>query len=254
MYLHHELASQVLPREPAVSPACGNGTTLTAVPPELPSPALTACLGSAVSMSMAHKHRTYDRLRAAVPGWAANRASLFTSIIAVRLARRSQRCRVATAVILLHTTVTATLIVHSQTFSSMRASPRFGCAMGVPRDPALDASVAHGRTAPPLIECGSEPGHRSSTSGSSVANTSCHYPLCRPLALLDVGAGTAGRPNDRGPRRDATTATQTHSGHCAVCRALRIHTGRYGVAVGESQWRCERMALCDPSQFRGTKM
>jgi hypothetical protein len=31
-------------------------------------------------MSMVHQHRTYDRLRAAVPGWVANRASPFTAI------------------------------------------------------------------------------------------------------------------------------------------------------------------------------
>ncbi len=89
MYVHHELASQVLPREPAVAPACAfaaNGTTLIA-PRELPSPALTACLCSAVSMSMVHQHRAHDGLRAAVPAWAANRANPFTSIIAVRLAR-----------------------------------------------------------------------------------------------------------------------------------------------------------------------
>jgi hypothetical protein len=121
------------------------------------------------------------------------------------------------------------LIVHSQTFSSMRASPHHGCVMGVPRDPALDASVAHGRTAPPLIKCGSEPGHRSSTSGSRVTNTSCQHPLRGQLVVLDIGAVTTGRPSDRGPRRAVTTATLTHSGHCAACRTFRIH--RYGVAV-----------------------
>ena len=174
-------------------------------------------------MSTVHQHRAHDRLRAAVPAWAANRASPFTSIIAaVRLA--SQRC-----VILLRATVSATLIVHSQTFSSIRASPHHGCAMGVPRYPALDASVLYGRTAPPLIKCGSVPGHRSSTSGSSVTNTSCQYPLRGQLAVLDIGAVTTGRPSDRGPRRAVTTATLTHSGHCAAFCAFRIH--RYGVAV-----------------------
>jgi hypothetical protein len=219
-------ASQALPREPAVAPAVGfaaNGTTLTAVPSELPSPALTACLCSAVSMSIAHQHCTDDRLRAAVPAWAANRAHTFSSVIAVRLAC-SQRC-----VMLLRTTVAATLIVHSQTFSSRRASPHHGCAMGVPHDPALDASVAQGRTVPPLIKCSSVPGHRSSTSGSSVTNTSCQYPLCGQLVVLDIGAVTTGRPSDRGPRRAVTTATLIHSGHCAAFCAFPTH--RYDAVV-----------------------
>jgi hypothetical protein len=171
---------------------------------------------------MVHQHRAHDGLRAAVPAWAANRANPFTSIIAVRLAR-SQRC-----VMFLRATVPATLIVHSQTFSSIRASPHHGCAMGVPRDPALDAPVTHGRTAPPLIKCSSEPGHRSSTRGSSVTNTSCQHPLRGQLVVLDIGAVTTGRPRDRGPRRAVTTATLTHSGHCAAFCAFRIH--RYGVA------------------------
>jgi hypothetical protein len=121
------------------------------------------------------------------------------------------------------------LIVHSQTFSSMRASPHHGCAVGVPRYPALDASVNHGRTAPPLIKCSSVPGHRSSTSGSSVTNTSCQHPLRGQLVMLHIGAVTTGRPSDRGPRRAVTTATPTHSGHCAAFCAFRIH--RYGVVV-----------------------
>jgi hypothetical protein len=100
--------------------------------------------------------------------------------------------------------------------------------MGVPRDPALDASATHGRTAPPLIKCGSVPG-RSSTSGSSVTNTSCQYPLRGQLAVPDIRAVTTGRPTDRGPRRAVTTATLIHSGHCAAFCAFRIH--RYGVAV-----------------------
>ncbi len=101
------LASQALPRELAASvvTVCGfaangtqlgDGTTLISVPPELPSPALTACPCSAVSMSMVHQHCAHDRLRAAVPAWAANRAHPLPSSIAVRLAR-SQRC-----VMLLH--------------------------------------------------------------------------------------------------------------------------------------------------------
>jgi hypothetical protein len=171
---------------------------------------------------MVHKTRAHGGLRAAVPGWAANRANPFTSIIAVCLAR-SQRC-----VILLRATVAATLIVHSQTFSSMRASLHHGCAMGVPRDPALDASVVYGRTAPPLFKGGSVPGHRSSTSDSSAINTSCQCPLRGQLVVLDIGAVTTGRPSDRGPRRAVTTATLTHSGHCAAFCAFRIH--RYGVA------------------------
>jgi hypothetical protein len=172
---------------------------------------------------MVHQHRAHDGLRAAAPAWAANRANPFTSIIAVRLAR-SQRC-----VILLRATVAATLTMHSQILSSMRASPHHGCAMGVPCDPALDASATHGRTAPPLIKCGSVPGHRSSTSGSSVTNTSCQYPLRGQLAVLDIGAVTTGRPSDGGARRAVTTATLIHSGHCAAFCAFRIH--RYGVAV-----------------------
>jgi hypothetical protein len=240
VHAHHGRASQALPREPAVVPACGfaaNGTTLIAGPPELPSPALTACLCSAVSMSMAHQHCAHDRLGAAVPAWAANRANPFSSIIAVRLAG-SQRY-----VILLRATVGATLIVRSQTFSSMRASPHHGCAMGEPRDPALDASVAQGRTVPPLIKCSSVPGHRSSTSGSSVTNTSCQYPLRSQLAVLDIGAVTTGRPSDRGPRRAATTATLTHSGHYAPFCAFRIH--RYGVRSAHGTF----VALCDASRF-----
>jgi hypothetical protein len=101
--------------------------------------------------------------------------------------------------------------------------------MGVLRDPALDASVTHGRTTPPLIKCGSVPGHRSTTSGSSVTNTSYQYPLCGQLAVLDIRAVTTGRPSDRGRRRAVTTATLTHSGYCAACCAFRIH--RYGVVV-----------------------
>jgi hypothetical protein len=88
--------------------------------------------------------------------------------------------------------------------------------MGVPRYPALDAPATHGR--------------KSTTSGANVTSTpSCQYPVCGPLAVLDIGAVIAGRPSDRGPRRDITTAPLTHSDHCAVCHALRIH--RYGVAV-----------------------
>jgi hypothetical protein len=223
VHAHHELASQALPREPAAAPACAIAAALIAAPPELPSPALTACLCSAVSESAVNQHRAHDGLRAAVPAWAANRANPFTSIIAVRLAR-SQRW-----LILLRTTVAATLIVYSQTFSSIRASPYHGCAMGVPRDPALGASVTHGRTAPPLIKCGSEPGHRSSTSGSSVTNTSYQYPLRGQLAVLDIKAVTTGWPSDRGPRRAVTTATLTHSGHRSAFCAFRIH--RYGVVV-----------------------
>jgi hypothetical protein len=228
VHAHHERVSQALPREPAVAPpaVCGfaaNGTTLMAAPPELPSPALTACLCPAVSMSMVHQHRAHDGLRVAVLAWADTRANPVTSITEVRLAR-SQRC-----VIFPRATVSATLIVHSQTFSSMRASPHHGCAMGVPRDPSLDVFGTHGRTAPPLIKFGSEPGHQSSTSGSSVANTSCQYPLRGQLVVLDMGAVTTGRPSDRGPRRAVTTATVTHSGHCAAFCAFRIH--RYGVAV-----------------------
>jgi hypothetical protein len=223
---------QVLPREPAVAPAAcafaAHGTAPISVPRELPSPALTACLCPTVPMSAAHQRRAHGRLRAAVPVWAANRPNPLTSIIAVGLAR-SQRCCVATAVMFLHATVAATLIVHSQTFSSMRASLHHGCAVGVPRDPTLDASVAHGRTAPPSIKCSSEPGHRSNTSGSSVTTTSCQYPLRSQLAVLDIRAVTAGRTSDRGPRRAVTTATLTHSGHCASCRTFRIH--RYGVVV-----------------------
>jgi hypothetical protein len=104
--------------------------------------------------------------------------------------------------------------------------------MGVPRDPALDAFVTHGRTAPPLIKCNSEPGHRSTTSGSSVTNTSCQYPLRGlrgPLVVLDIGAKTTGRPSHRGPRRPVTTTTLAHRGHSAAFCAFRIH--RYGVAV-----------------------
>ncbi len=218
-------ASQALPREPAVAPACvfaANGATLIPVPPELPSPALTACLCSAVSMSTVHQHRAYDG-RAAVPGLAANRANPFMSCS--QPARRD--CCDITARSRSHTT----LIVYSQTFSSMRASPHHGCAVGVPRDrdPALDASVVYGRTAPPLTKGGSVPGRRSSTSGSSVTNTSCQHPLRGQLAVLDIGAVTTGRPSDCGARRAATTATLTHSGHCAAFCALRIH--RYGVVV-----------------------
>ncbi len=231
------LASQELPCEPAasVAPACGfaanstqlgDGTTLIA-PPELPLPALTACPCSVVSMSTVHQHRAHDRLhdrlRAAVPAWAANRANPLPSSITVRLAR-SQCCDITAR----HRGY-ATLIVHSQTFSPMQASPHYGCAMGVPRDPAFDASVAHGRTAPPLIKCSSEPGRRSSTSGSSVTNTRYQYPLRGHLAVLDIGAVTTGRPSDRGPRRAVTTATLTHSGHCAAFCAFRIQ--RYGMVV-----------------------
>jgi hypothetical protein len=101
-----KLASQALPREPAAAPACAfaatNATTLMAVPPELPSPALTACLCPAVSMSMFNQHRTQDRLRVAVPARAANRANPLAPVIAVGLAHCQ---RVATAVILLHVTV-----------------------------------------------------------------------------------------------------------------------------------------------------
>jgi hypothetical protein len=172
-------------------------------------------------MSTVHQHRAHDGR--AAPGLAANRTNPFASIIAVRLAR-SQRC-----VILLRATVSATLTMRSQTFSSMRASSHYGCAMGVPRDPALDASVTHGRTAPPLIKCSSEPGHQSSTSGSSVTDTSCQYPLRGQLVVLDIGAVTTGRPSDRGPRRAVPTATRTHSGHCAAFCAFRIH--RYGEVV-----------------------
>ncbi len=132
--------------------------------------------------------------------------------------------------ILLRATVSATLTMHSQIFSSMQASLHHGCAMGVPRDPALDASATHDRTAPPLIKCGSVPGHRSSTSSSSVTNTNCQYHLRGQVVALDIGAVTTGRPSDGGPRRAVTTATPTRrdSGHCAAFCAFRIH--RYGVA------------------------
>jgi hypothetical protein len=63
-----------------------------AVPPDLPSPALTACLCSMVSMSTVHQHRAHHRLRAAVPVWTANRANSFTSIAKVRLPRSQRRC------------------------------------------------------------------------------------------------------------------------------------------------------------------
>ncbi len=144
-------------------------------------------------------------------------------LLGVRLAR-SHRC-----VTLLRATVSATLTMHSQTFSSMRASPHHGCAMGVPCDPALNASVPHGRTAPPMIKCSRVPGHRSSTSGSSVTNTSCQYALRGQLIVLDIGAVATGRLRDRGPRRAVTTATLTHSGHCSAFCTFRIH--RYGVAA-----------------------
>ncbi len=129
----------------------------------------------------------------------------------------------------------STLIVHSQALSSMRASPRLGCAIYVPRDPALNASVTHGRTAPlASIECCSIPGHQSTASDINVTSTpTCLYPVSGPLAVLDIGAVVPGRRSDRGPRRDATTATLPHSG---------IH--RYGVVVGArpcgdaSEWRC----------------
>ncbi len=138
--------------------------------------------------------------------------------------------------------------MHPQTLSSMRPSPRphHGCAMGVQRDPALNAY--YGQTAPlaPLIMCGSVPGHRSRTSGSraSVTNSSCQYPLCAgQLALLDIGAvvRVAGRPSDGDSRREVMTTTLTRRGHCAACRTHRVH--RYGVAVSvhvgdASEWRC----------------
>ncbi len=227
--MHHYFASQAPLHEPAATPACAfgvNGTTLVAVSPVLPSAALTACLCSAMTMSVVHQHRTHGRPSTAVT---ANRTNPFTSIIAVGLAR-SHRCRVATAV-----NITAcyrshpTLIVHSQAFSSMRALLRLGCAMGVPRgDP-------HGCTAPPSIEGRSVAGYQSTTSGASVASTPrCQYPLCGQLA---VGSVVAGRTSDRGPRRAVTTATLTLSGHCAACCAFRTHN--YGGAVGEWHWRCE---------------
>jgi hypothetical protein len=109
----------------------------------------------------------------------------------------------------------------------MRPSLCLGCAVGVPRYPTLDAPVTHGHTpTPPSIGCGSVPGHQSTTSGASVTNTSCQYPVCGPLAVLDIGAVIAGRPSDRGPRSDASAAAPlTHSGHCAAlrCRTLQIH-------------------------------
>jgi hypothetical protein len=117
----------------------------------------------------------------------------------------------------------------------MRASPRLGCAMDVPRDPALgDAPVTHGRTAPSAsIEGGSVPGHQSTTSGGNVTSTpSCLYlrrALCGPLAVLDIGAVVDGRSSDGGPRRAVTTATLKHNGCCAARCTFRIH--RYGVAV-----------------------
>jgi hypothetical protein len=85
VYVYHLLASQALPREPAVAPPCAFGldctTLVVAVPPALPSPALEAHC-SAVSMPVAHQHRTYrdDRCRNAVPIEAANcRAFPFTT-------------------------------------------------------------------------------------------------------------------------------------------------------------------------------
>jgi hypothetical protein len=166
-----------------------------------------------------------------------------TSVIAMGLARRSQCGRVATAVIFLHHIDPTTLIVHSQALSSTRASPRLGYAipMGVPGDPTLDASATQCRTAPPLTQCDSVPGHRSSTSGSSATNMSCQYPVCGQLAVLGIGAGQP-LASDGGRRRAVTTATLTRSGHCAACCTFRIH--RYGVIVsalhfGDArEWRC----------------
>ncbi len=139
---------------------------------------------------------------------------------------------------------------YSQAFSSMRASLRLGCAIGVPRDPALDAPVAHGRTAPPLIECGGVSGHRSAASSASVTNMSCQYPVCAPLAVLNIAAVIRGRPSDCGPRRDAATATVTHSGYYAACCALQIHRLAWRSAHGTvrlrgdaSEWRCAMYQL-----------
>jgi hypothetical protein len=115
----------------------------------------------------------------------------------------------------------------------MRASPRAGCAAGVPCDRALDAPVTHGRTAPSaFIEGRSVAGRQAATSGARATYTSCQYPVRGPLAVLDSGAVITRRPSDGGPRRDVTTITLTHSSHCAAYCAFRIH--RYGVVV--SAW------------------
>jgi hypothetical protein len=137
----------------------------------------------------------------------------------------------------------ATLIVHSQAFSSMRASrsPHHGCAMGVPRNPAVDAPVTHGHPAPPSIEGGSVPRHQSTSGGSSLTNASCQHPLSGQLALLDI-AVIAGRPSDDGPRCNVTTAALTHSGHCAAFRTPRIH--RYSVPRGTLAIRASGAVWC----------
>jgi hypothetical protein len=108
VYVHH---LQALPREPTAAPACAfaaNGTALMTVPPALLSPVAEACHFSAVCIGIVPQHRADDRLRAAGPS-RANRPSPLTSIIVEVGVARSQRCRVATALMILHATV-ATLL------------------------------------------------------------------------------------------------------------------------------------------------
>jgi hypothetical protein len=184
---------------------------------------------------MFRQHRAQDRLSTPVVGEAnLNRAS--PSIIAEVGLARSQAFATHCWDIPARRRSDATLIVYSQAFSSMRASPRLGCAMGVPRDLALNAPLTRVHPAPPSIEGGSVPGHQSSTSGASVTNASCQYPLCGRLAVLDMGGV-------RGPRRDAA-APLTHSGDCAAYRTFQNR--RYNMAVGArhclrrwdaSEWR-----------------
>jgi hypothetical protein len=116
----------------------------------------------------------------------------------------------------------------------------------VPRDPAFDASVTHGHhAAPPSIGCGGVSGHDSAAGTSvSVTNTSCQYPVCGPLAVLDIRTVIPVRSSDPGPGRDATTATPTHSNHWAACHTFRIY--RYNANFGASALR----ARGDASWFR----